>query len=128
MTTEPSSVILTVRLIRSFEHRNIKHIVYKNVSLDMKVGKFIEFVKTDIKTRAGILPPFRTHNYDTLKIQHKAFGAKTNDPAINTENDEELILKDDATLADSKIESETELSFFRRDEYESYKANPVRSW
>ena len=54
MTTEPSSVILTVRLIRSFEHRNIKHIVYKNVSLDMKVGKFIEFVKTGLYTLCAI--------------------------------------------------------------------------
>ena len=33
----------------------------------------------------------------------KRYQFQTNDPAINTENDEELILKDDATLADSKI-------------------------
>ncbi|XP_022080082.1 UPF0538 protein C2orf76 homolog [Acanthaster planci] len=127
MATE-SPVILTVRLIRSFEHRNIKHVVYKDISLNMTVKQLIEFVKTDIKTRSGLPPPFKTYDYDTLKIQHKKFGAKTSDPAINTEKDDELILKDGATLLESNVESETELSFFNWKDYEKYKENPVISW
>ncbi|XP_038076607.1 UPF0538 protein C2orf76 homolog [Patiria miniata] len=128
MATESSSITLTVRLIRSFEHRNIKHVVYKDITPDMTVKKFAEFVKTDIKTKAGLPPPFKTYNYDTFKIQHKAFGAKTSDPAINTENDDQLILREDTTLSESKVESETELSFFKREDYEKYKSNPVIMW
>ena len=35
---------LTVRLIRSFEHRNIKHIVLRDVDLTWKSSQFMEYV------------------------------------------------------------------------------------
>ena len=38
-------MIVTVRLIRSFAHRNIKHIVYKDVDVTMLVEDFIKFIK-----------------------------------------------------------------------------------
>lgn len=30
----------------------------------------------DVKTRPGLPPPFRKFKYDTLKVEHKAHGAK----------------------------------------------------
>lgn len=36
--------VLTVRLVRSFEHRNFKPVVFKDVNLDQTVEEFITFV------------------------------------------------------------------------------------
>lgn len=36
--------ILTVRLIRSFQHRNIKHIVMKDVDLHMSAKDFMQLI------------------------------------------------------------------------------------
>lgn len=40
-----SDTVLTVRLVRSFEHRNFKPVVFKGVSLEQEVHEFIAFVK-----------------------------------------------------------------------------------
>ncbi len=37
-------VVLTIRLIRSFEHRNIRHIVFKNVNLNQTTQEFMELI------------------------------------------------------------------------------------
>ena len=41
---EGDGVILTLRLIRSFQHRNIKHLVFKNVQLSSTTQEFLETV------------------------------------------------------------------------------------
>ncbi|XP_068670195.1 UPF0538 protein C2orf76 homolog isoform X2 [Montipora capricornis] len=94
---------VTVRLIRSFEYRSIKYVVFKSVPLHQTVEQFIETVLADVKKRPGVPPPFRNFAYDTMKIQHKAHGAKTSDPVINTEDDEKLMLKPNCTLSDNGI-------------------------
>ena len=67
--------------------------------------------------------------YDTLKIEHQAHGAKTNDPLINKEADESLILNDDAaTLSASGVKNETTITFFKYDDYVEYKNNPSLVW
>lgn len=38
-------VVVTVRLVRSFEHRNFKPVVFHGVSLDQTVLDFIQLVK-----------------------------------------------------------------------------------
>ncbi|XP_022304395.1 UPF0538 protein C2orf76 homolog isoform X1 [Crassostrea virginica] len=119
---------VTVRLIRSFEHRNLKHVVYHDVDLSQNTKVFKDFVRNDILTRPGLPPPFKKYSYDTLKISHKAYGTKSNDPVINLEDDENLILKDEHTLKENGIENETELSFFRLEDYLVYKENPHLVW
>ena len=57
-----------------------------------------------------------------FQIEHQAHGAKTNDPVINTENDDELILKPGNTLQDSHVRHETEIAFFNLSDYLSYQA------
>lgn len=37
--------VVTVRLVRSFEHRNFKPVVFRGVSLDQTVQDFIQFVR-----------------------------------------------------------------------------------
>nr|XP_034985757.1 UPF0538 protein C2orf76 homolog isoform X2 [Zootoca vivipara] len=104
-------VTVTVRLVRSFEHRNFKPVVYHDVTLDQTVGQFIEFVKND-----------------TMKILHQAHGSKTNELVVSLEDDDKLILAEDSTLKAAGIANETELAFFCMDDYRKYKANPVATW
>ncbi|XP_039211638.1 UPF0538 protein C2orf76 homolog isoform X1 [Crotalus tigris] len=122
------SVIVTVRLIRSFEHRNFRPVVYHNVNLDQTVKEFIAFVKKDITSRTELLPPFRKYTYDTMKIIHQAHGSKTNELVVSLEDDDRLILEEDSTLKATGVANETELAFFCMDDYRKYKTNPVATW
>ncbi|MGH0123438.1 UNVERIFIED_CONTAM: hypothetical protein FKN15_012529 [Acipenser sinensis] len=120
--------VLTVRLVRSFEHRNFKPVVFQNVSLDQTVKAFIAFVRNDITTRPGLPPPFKKHAYDTMKIIHQAHGAKTNELVMSLEDDDKLLLREDTTLKAAGVANETELAFFWKEDYERYKANPITMW
>ncbi|KAE8581757.1 hypothetical protein XENTR_v10024930 [Xenopus tropicalis] len=55
----PGGATVTVRLVRSFEHRNFRPVVYHGVNLDQTVREFIVQI-----------------NEDTLKIIHQPHGAK----------------------------------------------------
>ena len=44
MSNGSEGVVLTVRLIRSFEHRNIRHIVFKNVDLSQTTQEFMDLI------------------------------------------------------------------------------------
>ncbi|KTF73906.1 hypothetical protein cypCar_00042561 [Cyprinus carpio] len=103
--------VLTVRLVRSFEHRNFKPVVYKDVNLDQTVEEFISFV-----------------TQDTMKIIHQPHGAKTNELVMSLEDDETLILRDGCRLRACGIANETELAFFKMADYEKFKANPQTEW
>ncbi|XP_033087640.1 UPF0538 protein C2orf76 homolog isoform X6 [Trachypithecus francoisi] len=124
----PEEVTITVRLIRSFEHRNFKPIVYHGVNLDQTVKEFIVFLKQDVPLRTSLPPPFRNYKYDTLKIIHQAHKSKTNELVLSLEDDDRLLLKEDSTLKAAGIASETEIAFFCEEDYKNYKANPISSW
>mgnify|MGYP003789550419 CR=1 FL=1 len=67
--------------------------------------------------------------FDTFKIYSQPHGAKTSNPIINLNNDDELILSDwSRTLAELGFQNETEVSLFVRADYEEYKKNPVFKW
>uniref|UniRef100_A0A3P9H5C7 Uncharacterized protein n=1 Tax=Oryzias latipes TaxID=8090 RepID=A0A3P9H5C7_ORYLA len=93
-----AEAVVTVRLVRSFEKRNFRPMVFREVQLDQSVRDFMQRVRDDIMTRAGLPPPFRKHAYDTMKIIHHAHGAKTNELVMSTEDDDQLILQEDQTL------------------------------
>ncbi|XP_033087639.1 UPF0538 protein C2orf76 homolog isoform X5 [Trachypithecus francoisi] len=101
----PEEVTITVRLIRSFEHRNFKPIVYHGVNLDQTVKEFIVFLKQDVPLRTSLPPPFRNYKYDTLKIIHQAHKSKTNELVLSLEDDDRLLLKEDSTLKAAGIDS-----------------------
>ncbi|XP_008839623.1 UPF0538 protein C2orf76 homolog isoform X4 [Nannospalax galili] len=91
-------VTITVRLIRSFEHRNFKPVVYHGINLDQTVKEFIVFLKQDVLLRTNLPPPLRNYKYDKLKIIHQAHKAKTNELVLSLEDDDRLLLKEDSTL------------------------------
>nr|XP_056717398.1 UPF0538 protein C2orf76 homolog isoform X1 [Euleptes europaea] len=121
-------VTVTVRLVRSFEHRNFKPVVYPGINLDQTVKEFIAFVRNDVSLRTGLPPPFKKYRYDTMKIIHQAHGSKTNELVVSLEDDDKLILAEESTLKAAGIAHETELAFFCMDDYRKYKVNPVASW
>uniref|UniRef100_A0ABK0L9F8 Similar to chromosome 2 open reading frame 76 n=1 Tax=Rattus norvegicus TaxID=10116 RepID=A0ABK0L9F8_RAT len=82
----------------------------------------------DVPSRTSLPPPLRNYKYDTLKILHQAHKAKTNELVLGLEDDDTLLLKEDRTLKDSGVASETEIAFFCGEDYRRYKANPTASW
>lgn len=95
---EASGVTLTVRLVRSFEYRNFRPMVFQSVSLEQTVHDFIQHVLKDIETRSGLPPPFRKYHYDTMKIIHQAHGAKTNDLVMSLDDQDKPFLQENETL------------------------------
>ena len=128
MDGEGNKLTLTIRLIRSFEHRNVKHIVLPEVDPSQKVEDFMVYVKDHISCNSNIPPPIRKFAFDTMKIQHIPFKSKTNDPVINTGDDEKLMLLSGNTLSASGVVNETEISFFKMEDYQKYQANPKLVW
>ncbi|CAF0832016.1 unnamed protein product [Brachionus calyciflorus] len=123
MSDSQDNLILTIRLIRSFHYRNLKNLVIKNVNKNLSIKEFKELVNQEIK-KSSVPPPFKTFTYDTLKIEHIPFKAKSNDPVINCEDDDLLILKDEQILGESPhIVNETEISYFLMKDYLEYKTN-----
>ncbi|XP_074514688.1 UPF0538 protein C2orf76 homolog isoform X2 [Sebastes fasciatus] len=106
-----AEAVVTVRLVRSFEHRNFKPVVFRGVSLDQTVQDFIQLVRDD-----------------TMKIIHQAYGAKTNELVMSLEDDDKLILQYGQTLRAAGVANETEVAFFRGEDYGLYKANPKTTW
>ncbi|KAM6078931.1 UPF0538 protein C2orf76 homolog isoform 1-T4 [Theristicus caerulescens] len=96
MSAENSTI--TVRLVRSFKHRNFRPVVYHGVNLDQTVKQFITFVRKDVPSRTGLPPPFKNYKYDTMKIIHQAHKSKTGELVVSLEDDDKLILKEDSTL------------------------------
>ncbi|XP_074157937.1 UPF0538 protein C2orf76 homolog isoform X4 [Sminthopsis crassicaudata] len=109
MSSEKATI--TVRLIRSFEHRNFKPLVYHEVNLDQTVKEFIVFLKKD-----------------KMKIIHQAHKSKTNELVLSLEDDDRLLLREDCTMKAAGVANETEIAFFCEEDYKNYKANPVSSW
>ncbi|XP_034042635.1 UPF0538 protein C2orf76 homolog [Thalassophryne amazonica] len=120
--------VVTVRLVRSFEHRNFKLVVYHGVSLEQTMQQFAQYVTDDIATRTGLPPPFKKYGYDTMKIIHQAHRAKTNELVMSLDDDDKLILQDGLTLRAAGVANETELAFFKKEDYELFKANPQTVW
>ncbi|KAK7889706.1 hypothetical protein WMY93_025266 [Mugilogobius chulae] len=118
-------VTLTVRLVRSFEYRNFRPVVYQEVSPEQSVQEFIQKVRKD---QIGLPPPFRKYQYDTMKIIHQAHGAKTNDLVMSLDDQDKPFLQEHETLRAAGITNETELAFFKKSDYDAFKANPQVAW
>ncbi len=62
-------VTLTLRLIRSFAHRNLRHLVLRDVSLDLSTEQFLDLCREGVAKEAALPPPFKKFQYDCLKVQ-----------------------------------------------------------
>ncbi|XP_074949041.1 UPF0538 protein C2orf76 homolog isoform X2 [Phalacrocorax aristotelis] len=114
MSAENSTI--TVRLVRSFEHRNFRPVVYHGINLDQTMC----LQEQDFLLLSKIT--------NTMKIIHQAHKSKTGDLVVSLEDDDKLILKEDSTLKAAGVANETELAFFCEEDYRNYKANPVSAW
>ncbi|XP_072300380.1 UPF0538 protein C2orf76 homolog [Eucyclogobius newberryi] len=124
----PVAVTLTVRLVRSFEYRNFRPVVFQGLSPEQSVHELIQHVRKDIEIRPGLPPPFRKYLYDTMKIIHQAHGAKTNDLVMSLDDQDKPFLQENETLRAAGITNETELAFFKKSDYDAFKANPQVAW
>ena len=72
MTINPSetTTILSIRLIRSFEHRNLRFFPLKAVDLSWTTEQLMSVIKENIATSTALPPPFRKFNFDTLKVRN----------------------------------------------------------
>ncbi|EPX70824.1 uncharacterized protein SOCG_04133 [Schizosaccharomyces octosporus yFS286] len=119
---------LTVRVIRNFEYRTLKNVVFHDIDLSTTtVGQLKKIIQDRIQTDSA-LKIYRTTQFDTLKIYVKAQQHKTQNLAINLDHDDWILTDDHQTLAFSGIENETELSYFNLQAYRAYQANPVQKW
>ncbi|TPX65007.1 hypothetical protein CcCBS67573_g08255 [Chytriomyces confervae] len=131
-TTPSTNITLTIRLIKSFEFRNFKNVVVHVDTATTTPQDLAAIVKQKVDSEGG-LRPYRTVELDTFKLYTKAFGAKTQNLIINLDHDEDWILDMNATLAEQDgrmggFENETEISFFNKAAYDSFKAHPETKW
>jgi len=123
-----TSATLTLRIIKSFEYRTEKSLVLHDVDLETTtVGRLKEVTKETIQAQPG-WKPYRTVKLDTMKLYTKAHGAKTTNLIINLDHDDWILDDDSRLLVDIGFENETEVSFFNRELYEVFKANPETRW
>lgn len=127
-TGDLHNATITVRCIRSFEYRTIKNHVFHNVDLTkVTVGQLLGLMKSVVQTAPG-WRPYRTVDFDSLKIYTHAHLTKTNNLAINLDHDEWILSDHHKSLADSGVLNETELSCFNMELYRKYQENPVDRW
>ena len=122
-----------VRLIKSFEYKNFRNLIFHN--LDLKTVKLVDLERmTRERIEANpvlfrLFPKDSTVPLDTFKRYYTRHAAKTNNAIINVGDDDKLLLLDlGATLKDLGFEHETEISFFNWKEYQSYCENPQFKW
>ncbi|KAJ2349916.1 hypothetical protein GGF43_004346 [Coemansia sp. RSA 2618] len=117
-------VLITVRVIKSFEYRTSRNMV---IPVDIK-GSTIDQLKQQCQeSNDSKFKPFRTVKLDTLKIYTQAFGNKTQNLIINLE-DSGFLNDGSAILQDAGIISETEVSFFNKEAYDTFKKDPSIKW
>ncbi|CAF0875842.1 unnamed protein product [Adineta steineri] len=120
------TMIISIRLIRSFEHRNMRNLVLRSIdSSGQMTGKELKQRILTMLPNENLPPPFKTFSFDTLKIEHYPHQSKSNDVVIRRDGDDRLIIEDDKHLCDYNIVEGTEIAFFKYSDYEVYKKNPA---
>lgn len=131
MESSLKDATVTVRIIRSFEHRNHRNLVLKHLDLsNMTISDLKTIIHDSLRTQPA-LKPIANHSYDTLKLYSQPHGAKSNNPIINVGGDDHLILRNDddlRPLSELGIGHETEISYFNYDDYHRYQLNPTTIW
>ncbi|KAJ7498258.1 hypothetical protein B0H11DRAFT_1618234, partial [Mycena galericulata] len=92
------------------------------------VGQLKDIARTAVTNQPG-WKPYRNvvlgaSIWHTMKLYTQAHGAKTTNLIINLDHDEWMLNDDNQVLANLGFENETEVSFFNKELYEQFKANP----
>lgn len=135
---EDQSATIIVRIIKSFEYKNFRALIFHDVNLHTcTLHKLREMVRERIQSTAA-LKQFEAYEptWNVFKMYYQRHGAKTNNPMINVDSNPALILgsglveeEDDiATLYDLGLRHESEVSLFEMAAYEAYSSNPTTKW
>ncbi|CAH7689502.1 hypothetical protein BY996DRAFT_4580307 [Phakopsora pachyrhizi] len=121
---------LTVRVIKSFTHRNYKNLVLRNLDLENTgVEDLIKICKDKILNGEGWKAYQNVKLADTLKLYTHAHGSKTTNLIINLDHPEWILdNNNNIPLSKLSIEHESELSLFNRQDYESFLLDPQQTW
>ncbi|CAD6906266.1 unnamed protein product [Tilletia controversa] len=125
-----TDLVITVRVIKSFAFRSMKHLVLQGVDGTVEtVGGLKGRCLKEISTQPAF-KPFRSFapKLDTLKLYTRAHGSKTTNLIINLDHPEWIYDDESKTLAELGIENETELSLFNREDYEHFLTDPQVRW
>ncbi|KAH9056640.1 hypothetical protein EDB87DRAFT_1675963 [Lactarius vividus] len=127
-----TSAVITVRVIKSFDFRTERSLVLHDINLETTtIGSLKTIVRDAIQTQPG-WKPYRSASFDTLKsftcVLTLCGGIRTTNLIINLDHDDWIFSDDSKTLAESGFENETEVSFFNRDMYETFKLDPQTRW
>lgn len=73
------TAIIIIRVIRSFEYRNIRSVVLKDIPLKLTTEELRTRILQELQITPGLPPSVKKYDYDTLKVisvntfQHKHF-------------------------------------------------------
>jgi hypothetical protein len=114
-------LVVTVRLIKSFEYKTVKNVVLKTSS-----NVYLRDLLAQIKEMMASNRVYKMVQFDTFKLYFVKHGHKTQNLIINLEDD--VFLDMDKTISENGIENETEISLFCAKDYFEYRANPTLKW
>lgn len=125
-----TSATVTVRLIKSFQYKNYRNIVFHGLDLTaINLTQLAEMVAQRISGNAVLSRLFPAGFLDTFKFYYQPHSAKTNNPIINVGEDEKLVLVDWVKpLSQLEFVHECEVSYFNWAAYEEYTKDPKALW
>ena len=129
LISDETHMTLTFRLIRSFEFRNIKHMILHDIPPSMTFGELFQRVQSTIQSDSKYLP-IRKHPFDTIQLYYRPHEFKPNFLVIDSSLQNPMLGIEDptCTLASQQICNETEFSVFNLHEYLEFMKSPLEKW
>ncbi|KAL7667961.1 hypothetical protein ACOME3_008684 [Neoechinorhynchus agilis] len=129
---------LTIRLVRSFQDRNVRPLVLKDIQLSATtLSDLLVIVKEELQnpswrsTAADLPIPFRSallDHYDQFAVEGHAFGCKGSEVLINRKGVSNApYMGDGRSLQELGIQDETDLSLFNIEDYRSWQCSSSAS-
>jgi hypothetical protein len=124
---------VTVRLIKSFEFKNFRNVVFHGLNLSsLNITDLERMTRERIAASpllSKLFPIDSQFPLDTFKRYYTRHAAKTNNAIINMGDDQNLVLCDHSkSLSDLGFTHETEISFFNWDQYPEFCNDPKFKW
>lgn len=124
-----STSIITIRIIKSFQYKNIVNVVLHNLDLESSLFSLTELIQRQIKDN----PRLQSFPFDSFKVYSRPFQAKTCNFVINcstAEEDAMLVFPAAAncSLLEAGFEDQYEVSLFSFQEYKAYCSDQQMRW
>lgn len=124
---------VTVRLVKSFEYKNFRNVIFHNLNLSsLTLTDLEKMTRERIEANpllSRLFPATSPTPLDTFKRYYTRHSAKTNNAIINVGEDDKLVIHDYLSKLDEiGFDHETEISWFNWDEYQKFRDNPQFKW